>query len=120
MSGQISQLNDLMEQRNALERQISALKEATEAISEITDRVKVEARERNIPLIEIALAIAPEIANYKSKKSEIEPPRRTRALKQYRNPHTGEVIATRGGNHKILKEWKAKYGGSTVESWLEK
>ena len=27
------------------------------------------------------------------------------------------VIETKGGNHKTLKEWKAKWGGDVVEGW---
>jgi hypothetical protein len=44
--------------------------------------------------------------------------RKARKLKVYKNPHSGEVVETKGGNHKTLKEWKAKHGASTVESWL--
>ncbi len=44
--------------------------------------------------------------------------RRTRKLKVYVNPFTQAVIETRGGNHKILKEWKAEHGSDTVESWV--
>ncbi|WP_027896585.1 histone-like nucleoid-structuring protein MvaT [Zestomonas thermotolerans] len=43
--------------------------------------------------------------------------KRARKVKQYKNPETGEVIETKGGNHKTLKEWKAKWGAETVESW---
>ena len=46
--------------------------------------------------------------------------RKPRQVKVYKNPHTGEVVETKGGNHKTLKEWKAKYGSDTVESWLTK
>ena len=42
-----------------------------------------------------------------------------RALKRYKNPHTGEVVETRGGNNKQLKECKEKYGDSEVKSWAE-
>ncbi|MBB4867594.1 hypothetical protein HNP46_006508 [Pseudomonas nitritireducens] len=42
---------------------------------------------------------------------------RNRKVKQYKNPETGEIIETKGGNHKTLKEWKAKWGGEAVESW---
>lgn len=45
------------------------------------------------------------------------PTKRARKVKQYKNPHTGEVIETKGGNHKTLKEWKAQWGAETVESW---
>lgn len=45
-------------------------------------------------------------------------PRRARQIKIYNNPHTGEMIETKGGNHKQLKEWKTQYGADTVESWV--
>lgn len=43
--------------------------------------------------------------------------RKPRQLKRYKNPNNGEVVETKGGNHKILKEWKFKYGAEVVESW---
>jgi hypothetical protein len=39
-------------------------------------------------------------------------------VKVYNNPHTGETLDIRGGNHKTLKEWKAENGADTDESWL--
>src|SRR3990167_10889447 len=45
--------------------------------------------------------------------------RKPRQVKIYKNPHTGEVVETKGGNHKTLKEWKAEHGSATVESWLK-
>lgn len=45
------------------------------------------------------------------------PAKRARRVKQYKNPHNGEVIETKGGNHKTLKEWKAQWGSEEVESW---
>ena len=46
--------------------------------------------------------------------------RRARQVKVYKNPHTGEAVETKGGNHKVLKEWKSKHGSETVESWRQK
>ena len=46
--------------------------------------------------------------------------RKARQVKVYKNPHTGEIIETKGGNHRGLKEWKGKHGAATVESWLSK
>ena len=45
--------------------------------------------------------------------------RRERTPKTFKNPHTGEQIQTKGGNHKILKAWKAEFGNDEVESWLQ-
>lgn len=44
--------------------------------------------------------------------------RRARVVKVYHNPHTGELIETKGGNHRGLKSWKEQYGAETVDSWL--
>lgn len=46
-------------------------------------------------------------------------PRRTRNVKRYKHPETGEVIETKGGNHKMLKVWKAEHGAEAVESWIQ-
>lgn len=46
--------------------------------------------------------------------------RKPRQLKVYKNPHTGERVETKGGNHKTLKEWKIQHGADEVESWLAK
>lgn len=45
--------------------------------------------------------------------------RRPREMKVYKNPNSGEIIKTKGGNHKQLKEWKAQYGADIVETWRE-
>lgn len=45
--------------------------------------------------------------------------RRPRQVKVYKNPETGEVVETKGGNHKVLKAWKEQYGAEQVESWLQ-
>lgn len=52
--------------------------------------------------------------------AEIKGTRKARAVKVYKNPHTGEVVETKGGNHKTLKDWKVEHGSATVESWLTK
>ncbi|MBD8757774.1 MULTISPECIES: histone-like nucleoid-structuring protein, MvaT/MvaU family [Pseudomonas] len=46
--------------------------------------------------------------------------RRARTVKVYKNPHNGEIVETKGGNHKTLKEWKGQYGSDEVESWVSR
>ena len=46
--------------------------------------------------------------------------RQPRKVKVYKNPDTGEIVETKGGNHKTLKEWKTEHGSAAVESWLTK
>lgn len=45
--------------------------------------------------------------------------RRERVLKRYKNPNTGEVVETKGGNQKTLKAWKHEFGADVVEGWLQ-
>lgn len=40
-----------------------------------------------------------------------------RPLMRYQNPFTGEVVETKGTNHKKLREWKATHGRQAVEAW---
>ncbi len=54
----------------------------------------------------------------KSSSSTKTTGRAKRKLKVYKNPNTGEIVETRGGNQKTLKQWKEEYGTETVESWL--
>ena len=44
--------------------------------------------------------------------------RKPRILKIFRNPNTGETVETRGGNHKVLKAWKAEHNLSNIDEWL--
>ncbi|MFJ2456683.1 histone-like nucleoid-structuring protein, MvaT/MvaU family [Pseudomonas protegens] len=44
--------------------------------------------------------------------------RKPRQVKTYKNPHSGEVVETKGGNHKTLKEWKAEFGSDEVKNWV--
>lgn len=66
-------------------------------------------------LRDIQLILDPQSARHTEPRKE----RRERAIKVYINPNTGEQVETKGGNHKILKAWKAEYGSDVVESWLK-
>jgi hypothetical protein len=46
-------------------------------------------------------------------------PRAKRPLKTYKNPHTGDVVQTRGGNQKTLIAWREQYGAEAVQSWVD-
>lgn len=45
--------------------------------------------------------------------------RKARATKLCKNSNTGEVLETKGGNHKVLNAWKSGFGPDVVESWLK-
>ena len=53
-----------------------------------------------------------------TEKAKSQNPRKQRKLKIYKNPLTDETIETRGGNHKVLKAWKAQYPAQNIEEWI--
>lgn len=44
---------------------------------------------------------------------------RARVVKTYRNPLTGKVVQTKGGNNLALRAWRAQFGLEEVESWVQ-
>jgi hypothetical protein len=68
----------------------------------LRDIIKLLAPERAVPIVDTA------------------PMRKRRATKVYRHPESGEVVETKGGNHRLLKAWKQQYGAATVEGWLDR
>lgn len=51
-------------------------------------------------------------------RSSVKASRKPRILKIFKNPNTGEIVETRGGNHRTLKAWKAEYRLNDIEDWL--
>jgi len=100
---------DSMKKDESLQREI-----------EFEEKLRALMAEYNVALPGIRAILDPHSAQRSSDTSA--PERRTRApraLKVYKNPHDGQVIETKGGNHKLLKEWKSQHGSDVVESWLQ-
>ncbi len=74
--------------------------------------------EYNKSLRDIITLLDPQSQNRNS-KPQLTSGRRQRQLKRYLNPNTNEVVETKGGNNKILKQWKSQFGANIVESWLQ-
>lgn len=101
----------------ALEKHLAELRENPELQRDIAFRDQLEALmgEYEKSAADVLAIIDPQGQMTPKTKGK----RRGRALKVYRNPNTGEVVETRGGNHKTLKAWKAEHGSDTVEGWVE-
>ena len=37
----------------------------------------------------------------------------------YKNPNSGEILETKGGNNRVLKAWKTQYGADVVKGWKQ-
>lgn len=103
--------------RNA--QRIEVLRGELKDHNDLVDIIRAEAADKNINLTDLAIALVPSLG----KKSQASAPvndgkiRRERKVKQYKNPHNGEILETKGGNHKTLKAWKDKWGADVVEGW---
>lgn len=68
-------------------------------------------------ILNVLQTIDPSLGSTSAKGSGTGDRHSKRPMQEYRNPHTGEVVRTRGANHKTLKEWREHYGKDTVLSW---
>lgn len=101
-------------------KQLDALKNDDGLKREIEFEQKLRALlgEYSFSLREVKLILDPHARPERSAPAARQA-RRERQVKVYLNPNNGERIETKGGNHKLLKEWKSQYGADTVESWLQ-
>ena len=101
-----------------LTEEMSKMKDNPELKKELSFKEEVQAllskHERSVNDLAVIFGLNQTAATAKSGRGN----RRTRKLKVYVNPTTNETIETRGGNHKELKEWKAKFGSDVVEGWV--
>lgn len=124
----VAEYNRIKRQMAEMESRLAEIKGAATAELELIELVKSVVAEKGLSMLDIALALAPQLGKTSGKasktgndvKGEGRSPRRARVLKCYLNPHTSEAVETKGGNHRQLKEWKAKWGAEVVEGWLVK
>lgn len=105
-----------------IERQLQELRQRHESLQnseelkrdlQFADELSTLVKEYGKTTAQVVQIIAPELLADKPSA----PARRQRATKVYTNPHTGQVIETKGGNHKGLRAWKDEHGADVVESW---
>ncbi|WP_236168933.1 histone-like nucleoid-structuring protein, MvaT/MvaU family [Pseudomonas atacamensis] len=120
----MSKLAEYRQLEKHLAEQLQAL-EALKGDDELKKEIEFETKLRKLldqygfSLKHIINLLDPETAAGRHSAASADSTRKPRTLKVYKNPNTGEVIETKGGNHKTLKEWKAKHGADTVEGWLK-
>lgn len=101
-------------------KQLDALKNDGELKREIEFEEKLRSlmADYGVNLRDIISLLDPQAGSPKPAPAAARP-RRQRQVKIYKHPETGEVVETKGGNHKVLKAWKDKHGASVVEGWLQ-
>ncbi|MFJ2550262.1 histone-like nucleoid-structuring protein, MvaT/MvaU family [Pseudomonas sp. NPDC087612] len=120
----MSRLAEFRQLEQQLATQLAEL-EALKGSSELQKEIQFETKLRELlaeygySLRNVINLLDPQANRGSAAPAAVEKaPRRARQVKRYKNPHNGEIIETKGGNHKLLKEWKAQYGADVVEGWL--
>lgn len=119
----MSILNTYMQkeqQLKQLQEELDRLKNDDRLKAELEFKDKLEAlmREFDKSAADVIKLLDPTPTADKTSSSTKSSGRAKRKLKIYKNPNTGEVVETRGGNQKTLKQWKDEHGAKTVEGWL--
>lgn len=101
------------------QRRLETLKDDEKLKRELEFESKIRAllAEYGYSLRDVISVLDP--AASKTTVSPVKGQRRQRVLKRYKNPQTGEVVETKGGNQKTLKAWKQQFGADVVEGWLQ-
>ncbi|MEG5264493.1 histone-like nucleoid-structuring protein, MvaT/MvaU family [Pseudomonas sp. JDS28PS106] len=121
----MSKLAEYRQLERHLAEQLQAL-EAMKGDKALEQEIEFESKlrellgEYNKSLKDIISILDPQLSSRpgKAPAAPVKASRKPRSVKLYKNPHSGEVVETKGGNHKTLKQWKAEYGAETVESWV--
>ncbi|WP_323158606.1 histone-like nucleoid-structuring protein, MvaT/MvaU family [Pseudomonas viridiflava] len=119
----MSKLAEYRQLEKHLADQLQAL-ETMKGNEELKKEIEFETKLRKLleqygfSLKHIVNLLAPKTSARSTNSDQPAGTRKPRELKVYTNPNTGEVIETKGGNHKALKAWKAEYGADAVERWL--
>lgn len=108
------------QQLKQLEVELNSLKEDEDLKKAIEFKKNVEkmAEDYGLSNESVLQVLVPEKFAEETVASEQKKVRKPRKVKVFKNPHTGEVVETKGMNHRVLKAWKKEYGNETVESWL--
>lgn len=110
------------QQLEALQAEVKELESSEElkkelkfkgVLEKLMDQYSKSAKDTAKVLAEIDPSIAKAAGNGSGK---VRKPRETMV---YKNPHTGEVIKTKGANTKTLKAWREKYGADEVAKWRQ-
>lgn len=113
----LASYNQTKQQVSLLQQKLAEMEQQVRPVINLANEVKAQAEEKGVSLRDLALMLCPELENGSAGAAKSDRPRKQRDTKVYTNPHSGEVVETKGGNHKVLKAWKAQYGNDAVESW---
>ena len=120
MSLIINNYRETKKRLQELQESLEAMKNDTRLANELEfeEKLRTLMADYSKSLQDIIQIIDPSAVSSAAAPARQSAPRRTRRTKRYVNPHTNDVIETKGGNHKELKQWKEQWGNDVVEGWM--
>lgn len=116
MADKLKRYTELQNELNKLREELETLEDSPEIRRDLEFKNQLETmlQQYGYAVSDVFRVLMPDDPANAPKASKT---RAQRAVQVYENPHTGEVIETRGGNHKTLKKWREEYGRDAVKSW---
>lgn len=120
----MSKLAEFRRAERELQKQMALLEQMQADVSlhremEFEDKLKALMADYGMDLAKVVSILDPQSIEVEQAAPAGAKQRRARQVKVYLNPHSGERIETRGGNHAQLKAWKAEFGADVVEGWRQ-
>lgn len=117
----LQKFKELQYQLKKAEDQHEQLKQSPEVIKalEFEEMLKKLMVEYGMSLEDIVAIVRPGAQIISAGADPLPKQRKKRQARRYTNPHSGESFVTRGGNHKILRKWKQRWGAAVERWWVE-
>lgn len=118
MANSLKRYGELQDELKRLREEIESLENSPEIKRDLEFKAEVEEllQQYDYTVTDLIRVLVPEESA--GARTESKTRRRAqRPLQVYENPHTREVVKTRGGNQKTLKQWREAYGAEAVQSW---
>ncbi|EKT4529630.1 histone-like nucleoid-structuring protein, MvaT/MvaU family [Pseudomonas asiatica] len=117
----INEYRSTEESIRELEARLASLKDDPKLKSELEFEKKLKdlLGTYSKSLKDVISLLDPASVSHKFQKTGSKGVRKPREVKIYKHPESGEIVETKGGNQRTLKQWKDQYGADTVEGWRQ-
>lgn len=122
MSALIVEHNQIKQAIQELETRLKVIESNPEFVkeAEFLEKLKALMGQYKRSLFDVIAILDPDsqrISRFADQQKKERVSRGPKKIQKYRNPHTGEVIETAGGNHRGLKAWRVEYPDTDINDW---
>lgn len=120
MSSLLARYRQVQAQIKSLESEIQEIEKDPEFLveKEFYEKLQQLMADYNKTTDQVVAYLLPEAAKESSKGTRGPRPGTPRKRLKYMNPHTGEVVVSASGNHKVLRGWRENYPDVDIKDWI--